>query len=68
MSLNKNWEEEEACTGGGGEGLFVFNDTIEGPRALAVKLGRNKGPLCVCVNTFDASTADNRIMPSSRSG
>ena len=48
--------------------LFVFNDTIEGPRALAVKLGRNKGPLCVCVNTFDVSTADNRIMPSSRSG
>ena len=26
--------------GGGGGGLFIFNDTIEGPRAPAVKPGR----------------------------
>jgi hypothetical protein len=29
--------------GGGGGDLFVFNDTIEGPRAPAVKPGRGGG-------------------------
>ena len=33
-------EEEEEGGGGGGDEILVFNDTIEGPRAPAVKPGR----------------------------
>ena len=36
-------EEEEEEGGGGGGDLFVFNDTIEGPRAPAVKPGIGRG-------------------------
>ena len=33
------WRRRRRRRGGGGGDLFVFNDTIEGPRAPAVKPG-----------------------------